>query len=64
MTQEQDKKEHHSHDTGYKLLFSHPELVKDLLTGFVKEDWVKEMDFSTLESVETSFITDDLRERH
>ncbi|MGD9731493.1 MAG: Rpn family recombination-promoting nuclease/putative transposase [Desulfamplus sp.] len=64
MTQEQDKKEHHSHDTGYKLLFSHPKLVKDLLTGFVKEDWVKEIDFSTLESVETSFITDDLRERH
>ncbi|KJR41890.1 transposase [Candidatus Magnetoovum chiemensis] len=64
MVQEQDKKEHHSHDTGYKLLFSHPELVKDLLTGFVKEDWVKEMDFTTLESVETSFITDDLRERH
>lgn len=64
MAQEQDKKEHHSHDTGYKLLFSHPELVKDLLTGFVKEDWVSEIDFSTLESVETSFITDDLRERH
>jgi len=64
MAQEQDKKAHHSHDTGYKLLFSHPELVKDLLTGFVKEDWVKEMDFTTLESVETSFVTDDLRERH
>ncbi|MBF0230598.1 MAG: Rpn family recombination-promoting nuclease/putative transposase [Desulfamplus sp.] len=64
MAQEQDKKDHHSHDTGYKLLFSHPELVRDLLTGFVKEDWVKEMDFTTLESVETSFVTDDLRERH
>ncbi|MGD9733943.1 MAG: Rpn family recombination-promoting nuclease/putative transposase, partial [Desulfamplus sp.] len=64
MAQEQDKKEHHSHDTGYKLLFSHPELVRDLLTGFVKEDWVSEIDFTTLESVETSFITDDLRERH
>jgi len=64
MAQEQDKKDSKQHDSGYKLLFSHPELVRDLLTGFVKEDWVKEMDFTTLQSVETSFITDDLRERH
>jgi len=23
------------HDTGYKLLFSHPEMVRDLLTGYL-----------------------------
>ncbi|MFA7240097.1 MAG: hypothetical protein WC091_08285, partial [Sulfuricellaceae bacterium] len=23
----------HDHDTGYKLLFSHPEMVRDLLVG-------------------------------
>ena len=23
------------HDTGYKLLFSHPEMVRDLLTGYM-----------------------------
>ncbi|MGD9732771.1 MAG: Rpn family recombination-promoting nuclease/putative transposase [Desulfamplus sp.] len=61
MTQNQDNNQH---DTGYKLLFSHPELVKDLLTGFVKEDWVWVVDLNTLESVNTSFVTDDLRERH
>ncbi len=64
MTTKQDKNEHNQHDTGYKLLFSHQELVKDLLTGFVKEDWVWEIDFTTLESFNTSFVTDDLRERH
>lgn len=32
---------HNSHDHSYKLLFSHPEMVRDLLTGFVKEDWVE-----------------------
>ncbi|WP_235017361.1 Rpn family recombination-promoting nuclease/putative transposase [Nitrincola tapanii] len=26
-------------DNNYKLLFSDPEMVKDLLTGFVKEAW-------------------------
>ena len=57
-------KDNMPHDTGYKLLFSHPALVKDLLTGFVKEDWVWEMDFATLEPVNVSFITDDMRERH
>jgi len=31
MTQEQDKKDSKQHDSGYKLLFSHPELVRDFL---------------------------------
>ena len=25
----------HSHDSGYKQLFSHPQMVRDLLLGFV-----------------------------
>ncbi|MFV0476687.1 MAG: Rpn family recombination-promoting nuclease/putative transposase [Parahaliea sp.] len=51
------------HDHGYKLLFAHPALVEDLLTGFVKEGWVARLDFSTLERVAGSYISDDLRER-
>lgn len=38
-----------NHDHSYKLLFTHPEMVADLLRGFVREDWVAELDFSTLE---------------
>ncbi|HEX6903974.1 MAG TPA: Rpn family recombination-promoting nuclease/putative transposase [Thermoanaerobaculia bacterium] len=45
------------HDTGYKMLFSHPEMVADLLRGFVHEDWVAQLDFSTLEKVPASFIS-------
>lgn len=52
-----------SHDHGYKLLFSHPEMVRDLLTGFVHEDWVAQCDFDTLEKVGGSYVSDDLRER-
>ncbi len=37
------------HDNSYKLLFSHPEMVRDLLVGFVHEPWVALLDFSTLE---------------
>ena len=52
-----------SHDHSYKLLFSHPEMVVDLLKGFVQEEWVSQCDFSTLEKVGGSYVTDDLRER-
>ena len=51
-------------DRGYKLLFSHPRLVRDLLRGFVHGEWVSRLDFSSLERVPGSFVSDDLRERH
>ena len=51
------------HDHGYKLLFSHASLVADLVRGFVKEDWVRELDFDTLERVDGSYVFDDLRHR-
>ena len=51
------------HDSGYKLLFSHPAMVADLLNGFVKEDWVGELDFATLEKQSGSYVSDDLRPR-
>ena len=52
------------HDESYKLLFSHPEMVADLLRGFVPHRWVKELDFSTLEKLNASYVTDELRHRH
>jgi predicted transposase/invertase (TIGR01784 family) len=52
-----------THDNSYKLLFSHPEMVRDLLLGFVKEDWVEHCDFSSLEKVSGSYVSDDIRDR-
>ena len=52
------------HDSGYKLLFSHPRTVEELLRGFLHEEWVSGLDFATLERVGGSFVSDDLRERH
>ena len=51
-------------DSGYKLLFSHPELVADLLRGFVPEPWVAEVDFATLTPVKGSYVSEALRQRH
>lgn len=51
------------HDNGYKMLFSHPEMVADLLRGFVREDWVRDLDFSTLEKLPASFVGKKMRKR-
>ena len=51
------------HDHAYQLLFPAPEIIIDLLQGFVHGDWVKELDLSTLEKVSGSYVTDDLRAR-
>ena len=51
------------HNHAYKLLFSHPQMVADLLRGFVREAWVEQLDFTTLEPVSGHYVSDDLRER-
>jgi len=50
-------------DHSYKQIFSHPQMVADLLRGFVPEAWIDQVDFTTLEKVSGSYVTDDLRER-
>lgn len=50
-------------DTSYKQFFSHSQMVRELLQSFIKESWVEQIDFSTLEKCNNSYITDDLRER-
>ncbi|MGV8843782.1 MAG: Rpn family recombination-promoting nuclease/putative transposase [Pseudomonas sp.] len=53
----------HAHDTSYKLLFSAPELVRDLVLGFIPDEWLHSLDYSTLEKMPGSYVTDDLRNR-
>jgi len=51
------------HDGGYHLLFSHPEMVEDLLKTFVPEVWVKQLDFSTLQRVNAKLHAEGLKRR-
>jgi predicted transposase/invertase (TIGR01784 family) len=51
------------HDAGYKSLFSHPEMVEDLIRGFVHEDWVRDLDFSTLKKVPGNYVAPNLMPR-
>ena len=50
-------------DASYKLLFSAPEMVRDLVLGFIPDEWLHSLDYSTLEKVPGSYVTDDLRHR-
>jgi len=52
------------HDSDYKLLFSHPEMVRDLILGFVPGDWQSLIDFSTLERIDASFVSDEDKAQH
>jgi predicted transposase/invertase (TIGR01784 family) len=53
----------HDDDASYKTLFSAPEVVRDLIMGFIPDDWLHGLDYATLERVSGSYVTDDLRDR-
>lgn len=63
-TSRRRKGENSEHDHGYKLLLSHPHLVEELIRGFLPAHWADRLDFSTLERVSGSFVSEDFRERH
>lgn len=49
------------HDLRYRLLFSQPRMVQELLRGFVEERCIERLDFSTLERVSASYVSQGLR---
>ena len=52
-----------AHDSNYKFLFSTPEMVRDLILGFVPDEWLHRLDYTTLEKIPGSYITEDLNGR-
>ncbi len=52
------------HDAGYKLLFSHPEIVRDLLAGFVPFPWARRLELAAFERVNASYVGDAGQQRH
>lgn len=51
------------HDRGYRRLFQHPEMVEDLLRGFVHEPWIDDLDFTSLKHLPEIHISDKLHRR-
>ena len=46
-----------AHDFRYKKLFSYPKMVEELLASFVNEEFISQLDFSTLKQINKSFVT-------
>lgn len=53
-----------NHDLGYKQLFAHPELVRDLLAGFTRLECFRHLAVSAFERVNGSFVSERYSERH
>jgi predicted transposase YdaD len=53
-----------AHDTSYKQLFSCPEMMRDLLIGYVPGKWLESADFSTLTQVGASYVSATGKQRH
>lgn len=45
------------HDRSYTKLFSNKEIFRQLITSFVSEAWVKDLDFSACELIKGSFVS-------
>ena len=45
------------HDSGYKKLFSNRTIFRQLMERFVPQPWVTELDFSSCETVDKSFVS-------
>ena len=45
------------HDSGYKKLFSNHTIFRQLMERFVPQPWVAELDFSSCETVDKSFVS-------
>ncbi len=45
------------HDRSYQKLFSNKEIFRQLLTSFVHESWVKDLDFSGCELIKSAFVS-------
>ena len=49
-------------DRPYKVIFSNPDIVKDLIISHYNSDWVADVDFSTLEKLPAEHTGDELDE--
>ncbi len=51
-------------DLGYKYLFAHPELVRELLADFTQFSWLGACDAGAFERVNPGYVSDRFSERH
>ncbi|MDR0716676.1 MAG: Rpn family recombination-promoting nuclease/putative transposase, partial [Azoarcus sp.] len=53
-----------SYDSSYKALFTCPELVRDLLRGYVPGKWLERADYASLKRINASYVARSDKQRH
>jgi len=53
-----------SFDTSYKALFSCPEVVRDLLRGYVPGKWLEHVNYESLTRINASYVSRSDKQRH
>ena len=48
----------------YKQLFAHPEVIRDLLTGYIPAEWTGSLDIGAFERVSASYASENSKARH
>jgi predicted transposase YdaD len=52
------------HDTGYKQIFSHPQMMRDLLRAFMPQPWAQALELAAFERVNASYVGGAGAQRH
>ncbi len=63
MARTRNRSRKRKHDASYKRIFAHRRTIGDLLRGFAGK-LARHLDFSTLERLPASFVTEHLGQRH
>ena len=61
MKKQEDKIENR-YDKTLKELLDNKTLMRELITGFIDREWIKDLDFRTLKKEKTDFLSEDLKE--
>lgn len=51
------------HDGRYKRIFSNPIFIEKLLTSFVKENFIKDLNFNSMKRLDKSFIDSNMQKK-
>jgi predicted transposase YdaD len=53
----------HEHDHSFRHLFARPQMIETLVREFVPEPWVEDLDFSSLERVNATYVSSALKRK-
>ena len=59
----QEDKEYQFQDKTWRKFFSHPDMLKELLEGYIAEEFIREINFEKIEKLNNTYITKKFKKR-